>query len=96
MKKQKALIVWGGWEGHTPEASANVVAQILLRHNFDITIETTTAAFAHSELDTYDLIVPVITMSRIDVRQFSQRTRLPVHDWWPMGCTPWRPNRLHR
>lgn len=66
MKKQKALIVWGGWDGHTPEASANVVADILQRHNVDTTIETTTDAFADPELGTFDLIVPVITMSTIE------------------------------
>ena len=26
---KKALIAWGGWEGHTPERSANVIRALL-------------------------------------------------------------------
>ena len=65
MPKKSALIVWGGWEGHTPQASAAVVAEMLARHEFDVTISDTTAAFAAPDLGTRDLIVPMITMSVI-------------------------------
>ena len=65
MPKKSALIVWGGWEGHTPQASAAVVAEMLARHQFDVTISDTTTAFAAPDLGTRDLIVPMITMSVI-------------------------------
>lgn len=65
MAKKSALVVWGGWDGHTPEQSAAVVKEILQLHDFDVVIEPTTKAFADPELKGFDLIVPVITMSEI-------------------------------
>lgn len=63
---QKALIVWGGWDGHTPEQSAQIVSHMLTQHGFEVNIEPTTEAFADARLDQFDLIVPAITMSRIE------------------------------
>lgn len=63
---KSALIVWGGWEGHTPEQSARFVGGLLEAHGFAVTIEGTTEAFADAELGRYDLIIPAITMSRIE------------------------------
>lgn len=61
-----ALIVWGGWDGHTPEQSAQLVAGLLKQHGFAVDIEPTTEAFADEGLGKYDLIVPAVTMSRIE------------------------------
>ncbi len=66
MTKKSALIVWGGWEGHTPQASATIVADMLAGQGFDVTVADTTAAFAVPDLATRDLIVPMITMSTIE------------------------------
>ncbi|MEP3045448.1 MAG: ThuA domain-containing protein [Roseibium sp.] len=66
MASKKALIVWGGWDGHTPEQCADIVSDILKPHGFDIEISGTTKAFADPELPKYDLVVPVITMSTIE------------------------------
>jgi uncharacterized protein len=66
MARKSALIVWGGWEGHTPKASADIVAGMLARHGFDVTVSDTTAAFARPDLGGFDLIVPMITMSTIE------------------------------
>lgn len=63
---KSALIVWGGWDGHTPEQSARRVGDILSAHDFAVTIEPTTEAFADAELSRYDLIIPAVTMSRIE------------------------------
>lgn len=68
---RKALIVWGGWEGHTPERSAAIVGGMLERHGFDVAIEPTTEAFADTTLGDNDLIVPVITMSRIEKEELT-------------------------
>ena len=68
---KKALIVWGGWDGHTPEQSAGIVADLLGRHDFEVTIDSTTEAFADDRLGEYDLIVPVITMSRIEKEELT-------------------------
>lgn len=63
---KSALIVWGGWEGHEPEACANVVADMLSTHGFNVNLSDTTEAFADPELAKYDLITPVVTMSTIE------------------------------
>ncbi|MDC9826230.1 ThuA domain-containing protein [Devosia sp. ZB163] len=68
---KKALIVWGGWDGHTPERSAGIVADLLGRHDFEVTVDSTTEAFADERLAEYDLIVPAITMSRIEKEELT-------------------------
>lgn len=63
---KEALIVWGGWEGHTPEQSAAVVAGMLEADGFRVVVENTTEAFADPNLKNFSLIVPVVTMSTIE------------------------------
>lgn len=74
MTQKSALIVWGGWEGHTPKASAEIVAAMLAAHDFVVTVSDTTAAFADPELPRRDLIVPMITMSTIETPQLDGLT----------------------
>ena len=66
MTQKSALIVWGGWEGHTPLASAEIVAAMLRAHQFEVTVSNKTQSFADPNLPGYDLIVPMITMSTIE------------------------------
>ena len=66
MNARKALIVWGGWDGHTPERSGQIVGDMLRGHGFDVAIDGNTSAFADPNLDAFDLIVPAITMSQIE------------------------------
>jgi uncharacterized protein len=68
---KSALIVWGGWDGHTPEQSSRFVAGLLKGHGFTVDIEPTTEAFADEGLANYDLIVPAITMSRIEKEELT-------------------------
>lgn len=63
---KRALVTWGGWEGHTPERSANIVREMLDGNGFDVRLEKGTSPFADPALGAFDLIVPVITMSTID------------------------------
>jgi uncharacterized protein len=65
MTQKSALIVWGGWEGHTPERSAAVVREILVAHDFNVRVETSTTAYADPAIHNLNLIVPMITMSEI-------------------------------
>ncbi len=65
MTKQKtALIFWGGWDGHTPDRSAEVVRDMLSKNNFAVKVEHGTNILA-GDLSGFDLIVPMITMSTI-------------------------------
>jgi uncharacterized protein len=63
---KKALIFWGGWEGHTPERSAGRVHDLLAPHGFGIDIHQGTAILAETDLSAYHLIVPMVTMSGIE------------------------------
>jgi type 1 glutamine amidotransferase len=62
---KSALIVWGGWEGHTPERSAAVIKDLLEGHGFSVRLENSTVAFADPAIANLNLIVPMITMSSI-------------------------------
>lgn len=66
MAQKTALIVWGGWEGHTPQASAQIVAEMLVKQGFVVSTENSTSAFADPDLALHSLIVPMITMSTIE------------------------------
>lgn len=62
---KKALIVYGGWDGHDPKGVAAVFADILKAEKFDVTLSDTLDAF-RGDLHVYDLIVPVWTMGALD------------------------------
>lgn len=63
---KRALIVWGGWNGHDPEQVADVFAGILRQEGFEVEISNTLEAFDDAEkLLGLDLIVPVWTMGEI-------------------------------
>ena len=63
----KALIVWGGWNGHQPKEVAAIFKQVLEREQFEVELSDSLQAFADAEhLHSLDLIVPVWTMDRID------------------------------
>jgi uncharacterized protein len=63
---KSALVFWGGWEGHTPERSANIVKAMLVRNGFSVQLEAGTKILANADLSKFDLIVPVVTMSTIE------------------------------
>ena len=71
---KKALIVWGGWHGHEPEQCAHIVRDILLKNDFEVRLETQTAAFADPALAKLDLIVPIFTMSKIEKEECANLT----------------------
>src|SRR5688572_1112746 len=73
-KMREAMIVWGGWSGHEPEASARIVASMLEGGGFRVRIETTTAAFADPAIKKLSLIVPIYTMSKIDKAEVEMLT----------------------
>jgi uncharacterized protein len=63
---KKALIVWGGWDGHQPKEVAAIFADALTAEGFEVEVSDTLDAFKDSEkLKGLDLIVPVWTMGKI-------------------------------
>ncbi|THF79879.1 ThuA domain-containing protein [Cohnella fermenti] len=64
---RRALILWGGWDGHQPKEVAEIFKNVLERENFEVEVSDTLEAFADGEkLKELDLIVPVWTMGRIE------------------------------
>lgn len=63
---REALIVWGGWSGHEPEKGANIIGGMLEEEGFKVYIDNTTEAFADAAIADMSLIVPIITMSKIE------------------------------
>ena len=72
---REALIVWGGWSGHEPEQGAHIVAKMLEPHGFKIYIEHSTEAFADPAIADMSLIVPIVTMSKIEKEEVENLTR---------------------
>jgi type 1 glutamine amidotransferase len=66
MTERKALIFWGGWEGHEPEACSAAVAQMLRAEDFVADVSEGTGALADGNLSRYDLIVPLITQVQVE------------------------------
>lgn len=71
----EALIVWGGWSGHEPEQCAGIVAEMLQGDGFKVRVETTTEAFADPAIRDLSLIVPIITMARIEKAEVRNLTQ---------------------
>jgi len=62
---KRALIVWGGWAGHEPEAGAERVGAMLRAEGFEVVVEPTVEAFADPALGRFNLIVPILTQATI-------------------------------
>ena len=71
---KSALIVWGGWEGHQPEACAGIVRAMLEEDGFAVRVENSTRAFADAAIRDLDLIVPIITQSTIEDDELAMLT----------------------
>ncbi|MBP3965915.1 MULTISPECIES: ThuA domain-containing protein [Paenibacillus] len=79
---RKALIVWGGWDGHQPEEVAGIFADLLNKEGFEVTVSDTLDAYKDEELMAQlDLIVPVWTMGSITQEQLR-----PLLDTVRAGC----------
>jgi uncharacterized protein len=72
---REALIVWGGWSGHEPEQCARVVCDMLEGDGFKVRVETTTEAFADPTIRDLGLIVPIITMAKIEKEEVQNLTK---------------------
>lgn len=72
MANKRALIVWGGWDGHEPEKVAALFEQILKGDGFEVEVSNTLDSFADAEkVKSMDLLIPIVTMSEISGEQFN-------------------------
>jgi type 1 glutamine amidotransferase len=83
----KALIVWGGWDGHQPREVAEVFRRALVADGFDVDVADSLDAFAdEKELMGLDLIVPVWTMGEISKEQLGPVLRAVEGGTGLAGC----------
>ena len=69
---KKALIVWGGWDGHEPQPVAEIFAAQLRQNDFEVEVSDTLDSFKDAnKLKQLDLIVPQWTMGTIEREQLS-------------------------
>ncbi|MFT3787753.1 MAG: ThuA domain-containing protein [Tepidisphaeraceae bacterium] len=67
---KRALIVWGGWDGHQPKQVGEIFARVLREEQFDVEVSDTLDAFKdEAKLAALSLIVPVWTMGKISNEQ---------------------------
>jgi len=66
MSTKKALIVWGGWEGHEPRLCSDLFAPALRERGYDVEVSDTLDSYLDREkMMGLDLVVPVWTMGEI-------------------------------
>jgi type 1 glutamine amidotransferase len=67
---KKALMVIGGWEGHTPQQSADVFAELLRKNGFDVEQSKSLDSYLDkAKMESLNLVVPCVTMSTITGEQ---------------------------
>jgi hypothetical protein len=67
---KSALFVWGGWEGHQPQACAELFAGVMRDEGYNVEVTNDMEVYTDTaKLAALDLIVPVVTMSTITKEQ---------------------------
>lgn len=67
---RRALIVWGGWDGHQPRQVASILERALKQDGFDVEVSDTLDAFKDAaKLAALSLVVPTWTMGKLGNEQ---------------------------
>lgn len=67
---KRALIVWGGWEGHEPKQCAEIFAPWLQSQGYEVIVSHTLDTYTDKDLmQSLNLIVPIWTMGTIAPEQ---------------------------
>ena len=67
---KKALMVWGGWDGHEPKKCVDIFAPFLRKNGFDVEISDSLDVYLNCDkMQSLDLIVPIWTMGTITPEQ---------------------------
>ena len=84
---KKALIFYGGWDGHTPKETAFLFRDMLEAEGFEVTLSDTLACLDDYEsLKQYDLFVPMWTMGQITWEQGQNICRAVEEGAGIAGC----------
>ncbi len=67
---KKALVTWGGWDGHEPKQCSEIVISILRNEGYQVKIFDTLDCYLDKKvMASLDLIIPAWTMSEISKEQ---------------------------
>jgi uncharacterized protein len=66
---KKALMIYGGWEGHEPKKCVDLFAPLLQERGFDVQISNTLDSYLDPKLKDLSLIVQCWTMGEISKEQ---------------------------
>jgi hypothetical protein len=67
---RKALMVWGGWDGHEPKQCVDIFAPVLDAEGFEVIVRATLDVYTNVDLvNELSLVVPVWTMGEISKGQ---------------------------
>ena len=67
---KKALMVWGGWDGHEPKQCVDIFAPILEGEGFEVEISETMDVYTDGDrMGELSLVVPCWTMGQIEQAQ---------------------------
>ena len=69
-RRKRALLLYGGWEGHDPKTFADFAQQQLLS-DFDVTLSSDLEMLRHETLSQFDLLLPIWTFGEITKTQES-------------------------
>lgn len=84
---KKALIFYGGWNGHTPKETAELFRDWLIEEGFEVTMSDTMAVLDnYDDIKDYNLIVPMVTMSEISGQQCANVCRAVAEGAGLAGC----------
>lgn len=73
--QRSALVVRGGWEGHSPVAATALFIPHLEASGFDVQVEESTAVYADAtRMASVDLILQCVTMSTIEKNELAGLT----------------------
>ncbi len=61
--KKKALIVWGGWDGHQPKQCAEIFGPILEKEGFEVRVSNSLDVYLEKDyMESLSLVTPIWTM----------------------------------
>lgn len=67
---KKALMVWGGWEGHEPKQTVERFAPFLREQGFEVRVENSMDVYTDADyMNSLSLVVPIWTMGSISGEQ---------------------------
>lgn len=63
---KKALIFWGGWDGHDPKGCAEILTEGMKKRGYDVTCENNMDSLQDvGKAKTFDVITPIWTMGEL-------------------------------